>query len=291
MPWFKVDDKFHSHSKVRKVLADDPAALALWVVAGSWSSDNTTDGVIPDHQLPWLFPVGADELARKLVAARLWKRVRGGYEFHEWLFDSDGTKRNPSREEVENERRKKAEAGRKGGLASGKTRSRRQAGASASASPDAEAPAEGVVELPTRPDREPLQGSPGGRGAARAREPRRTPPAPSWPSTPARASPPIAQCVEHEHDDNPPRCGACERARQAAEQDAYEKRVDARHGELRARTGDRRRAVENCTLCDEQGYRGSALCNHDPGAEARASRGRRLVAEVMGWSSTPEDPP
>ncbi|OXM69662.1 hypothetical protein [Amycolatopsis vastitatis] len=291
MPWFKVDDKFHSHNKIRKVLADEPAALALWVVAGSWSSDNTTDGVIPDHQLPWLFPVGADELARKLVAARLWRRVRGGYEFHEWLSDSDGTKRNPSREEVENERRKKAEAGRKGGLASGKVRGKRQAGASPPAEANAEAPADEVVELPTRPDREVFQTSPGGRGAARTREPRRTSPFPR-PSTPARASPPpTPRCVEHEHDDNPPRCGACERARQAAEQDAYEKRVETRHAELRAKTGDRRRTVENCSMCDDEGYRGSALCNHDPGAEARASRGRRLVAEVMGWPDPEDDPP
>lgn len=152
MTWFKVDDKLHSNNKTRKVLADDPAALALWVVAGSWSSDLLTDGFVPDHQLPWLIPVGADELARKLVTARFWRRVRGGYQFHEWTSDSDGTKRNPTREEVEDERRKKAEAGRKGGLASGKTRSRRQARASASASPTATARASPVVEPPTRPD-------------------------------------------------------------------------------------------------------------------------------------------
>lgn len=152
MTWFKVDDKLHSHSKVRKVLADDPAALALWVVAGSWSSDNLTDGFVPDHQLPWLIPSGADELAQKLVAARLWKRVRGGHLFHEWEADGDGTKRNPTRVEVEEERRKKAEAGRKGGLASGRTRSRPEAPASAPATPAAEAPADGLVEPPTRPD-------------------------------------------------------------------------------------------------------------------------------------------
>lgn len=152
MTWFKVDDKLHSHSKIRKVLAEDPAALALWVVAGSWSSDNLTDGFVPDHQLPWLIPSGADELAQKLVTARLWRRVRGGYQFHEWHEDGDGTKRNPSREEVEEDRRKKAEAGRKGGLASGKSRSKTEAPASANGSAPAMAPADGLLEPPTRPD-------------------------------------------------------------------------------------------------------------------------------------------
>lgn len=115
MTWFKVDDKLHAHSKVRKVLAEDPAALALWTVAGSWSSGELTDGFVPDHQLPWLIPVGAEALASRLVSARLWRRVRGGYQFHEWSADGDGSKRNPTKAEVEAERLKKAEAGRKGG--------------------------------------------------------------------------------------------------------------------------------------------------------------------------------
>jgi hypothetical protein len=151
MTWFKVDDKFHSHSKVRKALADDPASLALWVVAGSWSSDNLTDGLIPDHQLPWLLPAGAETLAQRLVAAGLWRRVRAGYQFHEWTIDGDGTKRNPTKKEVEEERRKKAEAGRIGGLASGKVRSKRQARASAPAKANGEAPAFGLLEPPSRP--------------------------------------------------------------------------------------------------------------------------------------------
>lgn len=114
--WFKVDDKFHSHSKVRKVLADDPAALALWVVAGSWSSDNLEDGFVPDHQLPWLIPSGVDALAQKLVAARLWRRVRGGYQFHDF---GDW---NPLADKVSALREKRAQAGRRGGRRSAQVR-------------------------------------------------------------------------------------------------------------------------------------------------------------------------
>lgn len=80
MTWFKVDDKFHSHPKVR---ATDPAALGLWVVAGSWVSAHLTDGFVSDAILPTLLP-GAAKLARKLVAAGLWERSDTGYRFHDW---------------------------------------------------------------------------------------------------------------------------------------------------------------------------------------------------------------
>lgn len=88
--WFKVDDSFHSHPKV---LATEPAALGLWVVAGAWSSANLTDGFVPDHALPRLAPDAAT-LARALVAAGLWTRTRGGYVFHDWCDY------NPTRKDV-----------------------------------------------------------------------------------------------------------------------------------------------------------------------------------------------
>ncbi|MEU1736497.1 hypothetical protein [Streptosporangium sp. NPDC020145] len=80
MTWFAVDDGFHSHPKV---MAADPAALGLWVIAGAWSCANLTDGFVPDHALPRLAE-GARELAPKLVAVGLWRRARGGYRFHDW---------------------------------------------------------------------------------------------------------------------------------------------------------------------------------------------------------------
>jgi hypothetical protein len=146
MVWFKVDDGLHSHPKAA---AASLTALGLWAVAGSWASDHLTNGDIPEHMIPSLSR-GAIELADELVSCGLWRRTRTGYRFHQWSSDSDGTKRNPSRKEVEEERRKKSEAGRKGGLASGKTRSKNEAGASASAL----AGAWDLVEPPTRPDLE-----------------------------------------------------------------------------------------------------------------------------------------
>ena len=98
MPWFRVDDGFHSHPKR---LAVPLAAVGLWTVAGSWSSAHLTDGFVPDNLLPLLSP-DAPELARELVAAGLWKRRKGGYQFHDWAA------RNPSRTAVEAARKNNA---------------------------------------------------------------------------------------------------------------------------------------------------------------------------------------
>jgi hypothetical protein len=122
--WFKVDDSFHSHPKV---LATPPEALGLWVVAGAWSSAHLTDGVVPDRVLPLLLP-DSPRLARDLVTAGLWKRVRGGYKFHDW------TEYQPSSSDVRRLRQVRAEAGRKGGLASMNGTSKPQANAQALAS-------------------------------------------------------------------------------------------------------------------------------------------------------------
>lgn len=252
MVWFKVDDKAHSNSKIRKVIAEAPSALSLWTVAGSWSSDNLTDGFVPDHQLPWLMPVGGEEMARALVNARLWRRVRGGYQFHEWEEDGDGTKRNPTRADVETERRKKAEAGRIGGLSSGKKRaSKNRAGeistglesdrrtlddstehttasgktrskAEARASAPATARAIGLLEPPTRPD--PTYKGGTGLSVTHGRdgiEPLR----------------PASRCKEHLNDPNPPACGRCADARKVRA------RWDATDAVIAA---DRRRTAPQC---------------------------------------------
>ena len=121
MPWFPVDDTFHSHPKR---LATSAAAIGLWTVAGSWANAHLTDGHIPDHVLLMLFPDPPEVIhgwAGELVEAKLWKRDRrGGYVFHDWM--NWGSKR--SAKEVRKLRADRAAAGRKGGVASGKSRSK-----------------------------------------------------------------------------------------------------------------------------------------------------------------------
>ena len=137
MPWFKVDDKLHDHRKAR---AAGAAAMGVWCLAGSWAADNLTDGFIPATILPrW----GRPRDANKLVEVGLWCAAEQdgekGWRFHEW------DERQPTRAQKLEERATKAEAGRIGGLRSG--RSRREAKAKQAAT--------GQVKLPTRPEPNP----------------------------------------------------------------------------------------------------------------------------------------
>ena len=76
MPWFKVDDTLAFHAKV---VAAGNEAMGLWVRAGSWSSQQLTDGFIPDHMIAAMGG-GAD----RLIEVGLWTREDGGCRFHEW---------------------------------------------------------------------------------------------------------------------------------------------------------------------------------------------------------------
>jgi hypothetical protein len=134
MTWFKVDDKLHDHRKAR---AAGSTAMGVWLLAGSWSADNLTDGFVPATILArW----GRPRDASRLVEVGLWhadeQDGEKGWRFHEWA------ERQPTRAQKLAEREAKVEAGRIGGLRSG--RSRREANTKQSAS--------GLVEPPSRPD-------------------------------------------------------------------------------------------------------------------------------------------
>lgn len=94
MAWFKVDDGFHHSAKVLSIPRGIRAeSLGLWIIAGTWSADNMTDGFVPDGVIAdW--PVSADAKTA-LVDAGLWISVDGGVRFHDWC------EYQPTREQME----------------------------------------------------------------------------------------------------------------------------------------------------------------------------------------------
>lgn len=107
MPWFRIDDKAHSHPKLIKA---GNAALGLWLRCGSYAAAHLTDGIVPGV-VAELY--GTKPQAAKLVKAGLWHEhghqcsdcaqpAPGDYVFHDFLDDG----RNTSRARHEAERKK-----------------------------------------------------------------------------------------------------------------------------------------------------------------------------------------
>lgn len=76
---FQVDVDFYDHPKCIGV---SDAAVALWTRAGSYSAAKLLDGFVPESALPLVTRV--PEAAAELVTAGLWRKVKGGFQFHQW---------------------------------------------------------------------------------------------------------------------------------------------------------------------------------------------------------------
>lgn len=117
MTWFRVDDQFHDHPKVRKlrraaavcnalqdrgVTPDEGrgVALGVWVACGSWAGCNLSDGFVPAEVAERFDPSGI--YVELLVEVGLWRPEtldgESGYRFHEW------DEHQPTREKVLNNR-------------------------------------------------------------------------------------------------------------------------------------------------------------------------------------------
>lgn len=97
MGWFRVDDGFHSHPKV---LAVGNEAAGLYVRCGSWCAQHRTDGQIP-REIALLY--GNTGCVSFLEAEGLWIPTKTGWRMHDYLAY------NPSKKQVEAERRKAAD--------------------------------------------------------------------------------------------------------------------------------------------------------------------------------------
>lgn len=117
MAWMRVDDHLGQHRKVLSIpRLIRKQAIGVWTLAGSWVAANLTDGYVPGY---YLEEIGADQIeVDALVAAGLWHGAghdcracpqpqSGDYWVHDWLDV------NPSRAQVEAERKAAAERQRR----------------------------------------------------------------------------------------------------------------------------------------------------------------------------------
>lgn len=101
MSWARVDDGWWCHPKV---MGQSLAAKGLWISALSWSCQQRRP-VVPQGFVAMMGATSED--VDELVAAGVWLAVDGGWEIHNW---ADYQEKSLSE--------KRADAGRKGGVAS-----------------------------------------------------------------------------------------------------------------------------------------------------------------------------
>jgi len=111
MPWFRLEDDFYLHPKVSSA---GNAATGLWVRCGTYSAHYLTDGHIPT---PIARQLGTRNEIAALLDTGLWAANGDGFVIPDFL------EYQPCRTDVEAERARisaiRAEAGRRGGIASG----------------------------------------------------------------------------------------------------------------------------------------------------------------------------
>lgn len=126
MAWVKIDDQFPDHPKIA---ACGPLGMALQVAALCYSGRFLTDGFIPASVAPRLMNLeglaNPEDVIQRLVNAGVWIPVDGGFQIHDYL------EYQPSRAQVEAVRKKRVEAGRRGGQARSKVDSKQSAKQSA----------------------------------------------------------------------------------------------------------------------------------------------------------------
>lgn len=93
MTWAKFDDGYPLNDKSLRAGLE---AVGFDACGICYCARNLTDGHISDGDLALVYPPARNpkRLAEKLIAAGRWKRVKGGYQIHDYLDY------NPSREVV-----------------------------------------------------------------------------------------------------------------------------------------------------------------------------------------------
>jgi hypothetical protein len=147
MAWVRYDDQLPMNAKVTAALLEDPGVMSLHLMANTWTNTTKTPGYVPPTQ-PLVLLIGqqvALKWADILVRTGLWHTVDGmcaecteEYQDYDlagrggWVFHNAGVYRPPGRERLTpgtpaDVSRARAEAGRRGGLASAARRAAEQA--------------------------------------------------------------------------------------------------------------------------------------------------------------------
>lgn len=106
MPWARVDDKLHSHPKVREAWRREPASIGLHLLALSYCMDQGTEGWVPRAWIEDQLPTAAKRkrVVKALTDAGLWERRAGGnFAIHDFL------EFNPSNDDISERRRAQRE--------------------------------------------------------------------------------------------------------------------------------------------------------------------------------------
>jgi DnaD/phage-associated family protein len=108
MAWTRIDDKFYENSKI---LDAGPLGAHLYIAGLIHCNVKRTDGFIADC---FISGIGGDafdskRFAKKLVENKLWDRVEGGYQVHDFL------QFNKSKEEIERLNFARKDNGKTGG--------------------------------------------------------------------------------------------------------------------------------------------------------------------------------
>lgn len=228
---FQVDADFYDHPKS---IGMSDAATALWVRAGSYSAAKLLDGFIADHVLATLSRT-PEAAADELVARGLWKRRKGGYQFHQY------DERNLTKARVEADREHD------------RTKKRRQRSDVKSYPQPPVDNGTVYASAQVRPATVP-PGHPEGIPGDIAGTPGRNPDvsvsvsvSESVSGSGRHASPPQSRCNQHRDNPNPGPCGPCAEARRGAEQWQADKR--ARVDSADKCPMHRGQLAHNCAMC------------------------------------------
>lgn len=263
---FQVDPDFYDHPKA---IGMSDSATALWVRAGSYSAAKTLDGFVPEHVLS-LLSRSPDEAASELVARGLWRRVKGGFRFHQWEH------RNLTRARVEADREYDRTR---------KQRTRQAARQNGNPQVEPENVRTGHrTGLQPESDRSPhrsvsvsVSESVSGSGQRERASPAAGP-------EPAKEPPP-ERCNQHRDTPAAGPCGPCgdqRRIRQDWEQEQAATAAAEQSSRARERAAVRMAAIADCRLCDTGGYLPSGVvCSHDPDRVTTASRGAAAARAAL----------